>query len=112
MNIKKLIIPAIVSIMIIGCKDKGESFIGTWNCQNCGYNATMTISKKGDLYHLKYHGFAPVSIFNKEPEQMEEYIAKAESENVLRLENSAPNISNIILNDGSFEFKKKLFKQQ
>lgn len=112
MKVRKLITLCIFSMILAGCKDKESKFLGVWKCQDCNYDATITISEKDNLFYLDYHGFAPKSIFVKEPEQKEQYIAKAEAEDALVLQNVAPNISNIILKDSSFEFKKRSYKRQ
>ncbi|EEE2004220.1 hypothetical protein CI266_004630 [Salmonella enterica subsp. enterica serovar Kotte] len=121
MQLKKHFTLAIIiaSVLLSGCKDKGEEFIGKWksvNPRNEKIITTIDIKRSGDIFHIDVENQRPDFFDGKNiAVTHKKFEAKAESEDVLSLIN-VPNLAafggnTLRLENNTIYFSKDTFNK-
>lgn len=107
----------IISLLLSGCKDKGDDFLGKWksvNPKNERAVVIIDINKNGDIFHIDVENQRPDTFDGKtikvDHRRLE---AKAESDDVLSLINTpslaASGGATLRLENNTISFSKKTF---
>lgn len=117
MRFKKHIIftPLIISLLISGCKEKGEEFIGKWKNVNPNNERIVTIidiKRSGDIYHIDVENQRPDFFDGKSIEvDHKKFEAKAESDDVLSLIGIPIGVKTLRLENNTISFSQKTFSK-
>ncbi|WP_193432722.1 hypothetical protein [Candidatus Hamiltonella defensa] len=101
-----------VALVLAGCKDKGEAFVGHWvQVGDIEKPASLDIKFDDGVFHVNYSWHTPF-IFKKGDEtlRVKKLEAKAESDNVLSLINGFGQTMR--LNEGVISFDNAEFKKK